>query len=234
MNISPYFSKRKIDLMKLTNPLLIAIFGALLASGVSFMLPDSDKADKSVVVAPHAKKVKPKGTTTKSHPAAPRSSGKKTATRIPLAGSNVKSGPQPGSPVVAGDLSWLHIQDAANLKNSEEKMYFVDVYTDWCGWCKVMDKKTFSDAAVQKALNDKFHVIKFNAEQKEAIKFDGASYNWVNTGRKGVSSLAQKFLGARLSYPSFVYLDKDLKVIKVTRGFKEPEAFLSELKLITG
>jgi thioredoxin-related protein len=41
-----------------------------------------------------------------------------------------------------------------------------------------MDKKTFTDPALIKYLNENFHVVKFNAEQKEPVSFRGKTYNW--------------------------------------------------------
>lgn len=219
--------------MNLKTVLTIALIGAVAVAGLSFLTPSKKSAATTAIVTP------PTATTQQNHPAAKRVKPKKQiAQAIPAGATNAKtkvpSGPKPGSPIEAGDLSWLHIQDAGQLKNKEEKMFFVDVYTDWCGWCKVMDKKTFIDPEVQKLLNENFHVVKFNAEQKEAIQFDGASYEWMRSGRNGVNALAKKFLGSRLSYPSFIYLDKDLKVVKVTRGYKKPDQFLTELKGIIG
>ncbi|NNE26476.1 MAG: DUF255 domain-containing protein [Saprospiraceae bacterium] len=133
-----------------------------------------------------------------------------------------------------GDLQWLTFEQAANMKNKGSKKYLVDVYTDWCGWCKVMDKKTFTDPEVQKYLDENFHVIKFNAEQKEAIDFKGKKYEWLPAGRRGVNMLAMELLGSRLSYPTLVYLDENMNKIKSSPGFKKPDQLMSELRVISG
>ena len=133
-----------------------------------------------------------------------------------------------------GDLQWLTFEQAANMKNKGSKKYLVDVYTDWCGWCKTMDKRTFSDPEVQAYLNKNFHVIKFNAEQKEAVDFRGKKYEWQPAGRRGVNMLAMELLGSRLSYPTLVYLDENMNKIKSSPGFKKPDQLLSELRIITG
>lgn len=221
--------------MKITNALGLAILAGILVAGVSYMVPRVDKTESEKIAKTSQNQlVQTKTDRTAAHPAA-KSNARKTNVKTSSGGANAKvTGPTPGHPIADGDLNWLHIQDASNLKNAEEKMYFVDVFTDWCGWCKVMDKKTFSDPAVQKALNDRFHVVKFNAEQKDPIQFKGQSYDWMAGGRKGVNKLTHTLLGSRLSYPSFVYLDKDLNVVKVTRGYKDVDKFLAELKLITG
>jgi thioredoxin-related protein len=127
---------------------------------------------------------------------------------------------------------WVDINEAASMANSENKMYFIDVYTDWCGWCKVMDRETFSKPEVQQALKARFHTLKFNAEQKQSITFAGNTYPWQEGGRNGINMLAVALLQGELSYPSYVILDKDKKLIKVTRGFIQADEFLKELSSI--
>lgn len=131
-----------------------------------------------------------------------------------------------------GGMQWLTIEEAEKLGNKDGKKYLVDVYTDWCGWCKVMDKKTFSDPETQKFLQENFHVIKFNAEQKEPITFQGKTYEWEPSGRKGINRLANELLGSRLSYPTIVYLDENMKKIKSSPGFKDPVKLMAEMKTL--
>lgn len=130
-----------------------------------------------------------------------------------------------------GELTWLTIEQASEIgQASNDKKFLVDVYTDWCGWCKVMDKKTFTDPELIKYLNDNFHVVKFNAEQKEPVNYRGKTYEWMQSGRNGVNTLGIELLNGRLSYPTLVYLDTDLQPITVSAGYKTPELLLAELK----
>ena len=128
-----------------------------------------------------------------------------------------------------GELNWIDMKTAATISNTEKKMYFVDVYTDWCGWCKVMDRKTFTDPKVIQALSEKYHVVKFDAEQQEPISFNGQTYEWQAAGRSGVNMLAFALLQGQLSYPSYVFLDADRKPFKIARGFMPADQFLQEL-----
>ena len=106
------------------------------------------------------------------------------------------------------------------------------MYTDWCGWCKVMDRETFTDEEVIKYINEHFYAVKFNAEQKEPIEYDGKTYNYVASGRRGIHTLAYSLLQGRASYPSFVFLDEELNHLGVSRGFKKPDAFMVDLKKV--
>lgn len=128
-----------------------------------------------------------------------------------------------------GTITWITIDQAAELKNTEEKLYFVDVYTKWCGWCKVMDKKTFTDPEVIKLMSEKFHMIKFDAEQTNLVNWEGQEYIYKAGGRKGIHGLASVLLNNRLSYPSFAVLDKNRKPIKTIVGYKDPTQLLTEI-----
>ncbi|MFT6337088.1 MAG: thioredoxin-related protein [Saprospiraceae bacterium] len=133
-----------------------------------------------------------------------------------------------------GSITWIDIDQAAELKNNEEKLYFVDVYTEWCGWCKVMDKKTFTDPEVIKLMSEKFHMVKFDAEQTNLVNWEGQEYIYKAGGRKGIHGLAPMLLKNRLSYPSFAILDKNRKPIKTIVGYKKPDQLISEISLING
>ena len=69
-----------------------------------------------------------------------------------------------------------------------------------------------------------------NAEQKEAIKFDGEEYTYSTNGRKGTHMLASKLLDGQLSYPSLVVLDSELNKVQIIRGYKSPEQLTKLLK----
>ena len=130
-----------------------------------------------------------------------------------------------------GELTWLTIEEASEIgSQSNKKKFLVDVYTDWCGWCKVMDKKTFTDPALIKYLNENFHVVKFNAEQKEPVTFKGKTYTWEPMGRNGINTLGLELLQNRMSYPSLVYLNEKLEPITISPGYKDPVQLMSELQ----
>lgn len=134
-----------------------------------------------------------------------------------------------------GDLSWLGMGDVeAKVKSSKRKV-IVDVYTDWCGPCKMMDARTFVDPAVQKVLNDKFYPVKFNAEGPNSITFQGK--NWDNAGhdpnKKGRNSQHQLASFFQVpGYPTLVVLDENFNILKKIVGFKTPEQLLVELESI--
>jgi len=126
-------------------------------------------------------------------------------------------------------LQWKTISDLSELQNGDPKKVIVDVYTDWCKWCKVMDEKTFSDPELINYLNANYHLVKLNAETKKVLSFNGKDYDFVKQGKRGYNELAAELLGSRMSYPSFVVLDESFNKINLIKGFKDAKAFKQAL-----
>jgi thioredoxin-related protein len=129
-------------------------------------------------------------------------------------------------------VKWLTIQDAEKLSKQDPRPLFIDTYTDWCGWCKKMDRETFTNPVISDLLNNKFYPVKFNAEGKESVTFLGQTF--INDGKSGnAHQLAVALLQGQLSYPTVVFFfpQKDGKpTAKPIPGFrpaKEMEVLLS-------
>ncbi|MFC5623618.1 thioredoxin family protein [Algoriphagus winogradskyi] len=120
-------------------------------------------------------------------------------------------------------IEWLKFEEAVAATEANPKMLLVDVYTDWCGWCKKMDKETFTDPDVIKYINEKFYAVKMNAEDnKREFDFKGKKY-----------SEAKMAAAMRVqSYPNFVIIDPTLKNITQMPGYRQPAQFLEGLDQI--
>jgi len=128
-------------------------------------------------------------------------------------------------PSAQTQLKWHSSNELEKLQAQNPKQVIVDIYTDWCKWCKVMDEQTFTNKALIEYLNKHFYMVKFNAETKENIKFKNSTYSFVNSGRKGHNQLAQTLTNGQLAFPSFVVLNEQLNTKQVIRGFKTAEEF---------
>jgi thioredoxin-related protein len=128
----------------------------------------------------------------------------------------------------ADTLKWYTWEEAAELNKTAPKKIFVDVYTDWCGWCKRMDKSTFADSSVAAYLAANFYPVKLNAEQKADIQFNGHTFKYVADGK--VHELAYSLLDGKMQYPNFVYLNEKYERIMISPGYKEPKDIVKELK----
>lgn len=129
-------------------------------------------------------------------------------------------------------VKWYTIEEAFELAKKEPKKIMIDVYTDWCGWCKVMDKNTFSNAIIAEYLNKNFYPVKFNAEQKADISLNGKVYKYVASGSRGYHQLAYELLKGQLGYPSVVFLDEKTNMIQPLQGYVEAKPFDVIVKFI--
>jgi thioredoxin-related protein len=129
-------------------------------------------------------------------------------------------------------IKWYSWDEAIAASKKNPKKIFIDVYTDWCGWCKRMDQTTFQDAKVVEYLNKNFFAVKFNAEQKQTIEYKNHTLKFVASGGRGYHELAFALLDGRLGYPAFVYLDEKQDRITISPGYKDAGTILKELKFV--
>jgi thioredoxin-related protein len=126
-------------------------------------------------------------------------------------------------------INWLKITDVEKQIKKDgknAKRVFIDCYTDWCGWCKRMDKDTFEDPTIAMIMNYYFYSVKFDAETKENITFGGKEYKNANpNGRRSAHELAIMLLNQRLSYPSFSILNSDLSIATIIPGYYTAKDF---------
>jgi len=120
------------------------------------------------------------------------------------------------------NINWMSFEEAMSLNEEEPKHFFVDVYTDWCGWCKKMDASTFVDPVIVKLMNEHFYAVKLDAEQKDTIMFQGQAFvNPDPDGRRSSHQMAQALLKGKMSYPSFVFLSSETEWLTVVSGFRK-------------
>ena len=131
-------------------------------------------------------------------------------------------------------INWMTFEEAVKLNETAPKKIFIDVYTDWCGWCTKMDQTTFIDPAIVEYMNDNFYAVKFNAEQKEPVEFMG--YTFINEAAEGAKrsthQLAAALLQGKMSYPSYVFMNEKNQAITVVPGYSKAEEFITILRFI--
>ena len=122
-------------------------------------------------------------------------------------------------------INWLTIQEAYALTQKKPKKFVVDVYTNWCGWCKVMDRETFSKPAIVDYVNENFYPVRFNAEQTADVTLGKETFKYIGGGSRGVHELAAALLKNQMSYPTTVFLDEKFNLIQPIPGYLEPRTF---------
>lgn len=135
------------------------------------------------------------------------------------------------STTVASDkIEWMTFEAALQANRQSPKPFFVNIYTDWCKWCKVMDAETFTNPEVVTKLNADYYPVKFNAEQRAPIQFKDKNYQYLQTtGRRGIHQLAFELLDQRAGYPSSVILSADFEEKEILKGYKKVEELVGHL-----
>jgi thioredoxin-related protein len=133
----------------------------------------------------------------------------------------------------AQEIKWMTFNEALEAQKKTPKPIFMDVFTDWCGPCKMLDKNTFQNPAVADYVNKNYYAVKFNAEGTETIKYKALdyanpSYNPAAKGRNATHQFTT-FLNVR-GYPSMYILDSEGEIKNPIVGYHTPEQLLPLLK----
>lgn len=136
---------------------------------------------------------------------------------------------------IAQQINWLTFEEALALQKKNPKKIMMDVYTNWCGPCKMLDKNTFQNGDVAKYVNDNYYAVKFDAEGNEKINYKGNSY--INKSykpemasrRNSVHDLTHALQVN--AYPTIVFFDEKGDMIFPLRGYQEPGQLELYLKM---
>jgi thioredoxin-related protein len=128
-------------------------------------------------------------------------------------------------------INWLTFTEAVEACKKKPRKIYIDVYTDWCGWCKKMDKTTFDNEVVAKYMNRKYYAVKLDAEMKDTVVFNGHTFVSTNPNAKGaVHQLAASLLSNKLSYPTSVFLDEEFKMLQPIASYLDAKTMEMVLK----
>ena len=140
---------------------------------------------------------------------------------------------------VGQSINWLTIEQAQALNKKEPRKILIDVYTTWCGPCKMMMTHTFSHPWIAGYINKHYYAVKFNAEGTETVIFKGTTftnpgYIKDQPGRNSTHQFTQAIapVNGRIAYPTIVFIDENLNLITPVQGFQKPDQFEPMLKFI--
>jgi len=111
---------------------------------------------------------------------------------------------------ISNEIQWQTYQNGITSAQSEGQKIFLHFFASWCGYCKIMDQKTFKDASVVQYLNENFIPIKVETDQQRELaiqyRVTGLPSNW--------------------------FLQTDSEKIANRPGYISPEEMFSFLKFI--
>ena len=125
--------------------------------------------------------------------------------------------------VTSTQINWMTVEEAIAAAAKNPKKIMVDVYTKWCGPCKMMSQNTFTDPTFIEYMNANYYCVKFDAESAEPVQYKGQTYSnpdfdATKQGRNGVHQFA-RYLNVS-AYPTLVFLDENGTYIGPVVGYK--------------
>ncbi|WP_456437038.1 thioredoxin family protein [Psychroserpens sp.] len=136
------------------------------------------------------------------------------------------------------EINWVTLEQALEFQKKNPKKIMMDVYTNWCGPCKMLDKNTFHNKDVVDFVNENYYAVKFDAEGDSTLSYDGKTFSnptykaELKNRRNGVHDLT-RYLKVS-AYPTIVFFDVDAKVISPIKGYQKPQQLELYLKLFLG
>jgi thioredoxin-related protein len=137
--------------------------------------------------------------------------------------------------VSAQEIKWLTLEEAIALQSITPKKIMMDVYTNWCGPCKMLDKNTFQNKEVAEYVNAHYYAVKLNGEGNSVVNYKNKSYSNPNydpakaNRRNSAHELARYF--QINAYPTVLFFDESAEVITPLRGYQTPTQLELYLKM---
>ena len=113
-------------------------------------------------------------------------------------------------------VRWLTFEQLEVALATDPKPVFISFYTDWCAYCRKMDKAVFTQPDVIERLNSDYYAVRFDAETKEVVHFGGRRLvnDMVGKSRRPLHQIAQLLALRRGEFvaPAMVILDASFSV----------------------
>jgi thioredoxin-related protein len=123
-------------------------------------------------------------------------------------------------------INWISFNEAYVKCKKNPRPILIDIYTKWCGPCKLMSSQTFNNPSIANYINNNFYAVKFDAESKDTVKFD--KFVFVSsdlTNAKAPHQFAASILDNQLAYPSIVFLSNQIQRLDIIKGFQPAHLF---------
>lgn len=132
----------------------------------------------------------------------------------------------------AQEIKWMTFNEALTAQKKLPKPIFMDVYTDWCGPCKMLESNTFSDPKFAEYITKNYYAVKFNAEGNETVTYEGKKYTnpKYDANRKGRNATHELTLFLQVQgYPSMIIFNKEGKFENTIVGYQTAQQLLSKM-----
>lgn len=127
-------------------------------------------------------------------------------------------------------IEWMSLDDVQEQMMLIPKMVYINIYTDDCGWCKEMDKKTLANKQVVDFINKNFYAVKLNAEGADSLTFKGKKYGRVSNSK--MNALVAEWMNNKVNYPTAMFFDENFKNPRPLPGYLDIQSIELILKYL--
>ena len=125
------------------------------------------------------------------------------------------------------EINWISLDEVREAQKTNPKNVLIDVYTNWCGPCKLMDRNTFSNTDIIRIINENYYAVKFNAEGNDTVTFmdkvfTNPNFDSAKTQKRNSSHQLTQFLGIN-AYPSTLFFDSEMNYLTPVKGYLNPK-----------
>lgn len=140
----------------------------------------------------------------------------------------------PASAQEAKSVYWLTFEQLEDSLAAKPKKVFIDFYTDWCTYCRKMDKVVFTKSKVIELLNKEYYAVRFDAETEAEVTFGGQTFvnDQIGKSRSPIHQIAQLLASREGQFvpPTLVVLDKEFNVTARYFEYMDSKRLLNALQ----
>ncbi|MCH4822574.1 thioredoxin family protein [Gramella lutea] len=134
------------------------------------------------------------------------------------------------------EINWIGFEELEDSLKTENKPVVIYFYTDWCVYCKKMDRNAFRNKEVIQKLNTEFYAVKMDAESVENIEFEGQIFTneQQKTNRRGIHQIPLLLASRKdkpISFPVVMVLDANFQVKRKSHEYLTTDNLKTLIKI---
>ncbi|MEW5995099.1 MAG: DUF255 domain-containing protein, partial [Candidatus Zixiibacteriota bacterium] len=120
-------------------------------------------------------------------------------------------------------IDWMRYDEGLKKAKKEDKHVFIDFTAKWCGWCKKMDRETFSKHEVIAMINENFVPVKVDGDSRRELDIDGYKIS-----ERDLTRHVFKVRG----FPAFWFLKPDGSKVGMIPGYRKADFMMEAFEYV--